>query len=304
MLTALLHRPATLYLAISLLMAAALSLADLSLSPGTEIALVIAAATLAGLPHGAADGWIAGRWGLTTSPVRAVRFFAAYIGLALAVIIVWQVLPVASLGGFLLISAWHFGDDTRSRLPPIARLASGTLILSAPALFHPHAVTAAYLALSGEGAAFLVSLQQWLMPVAATALMASTIINRASQPHRLHALDMALLVTLAALLSPYLYFAVYFCGVHAPRHFHHMLTSSGARPDRLFWIMTGLLTLITVAAGLIAFLVMSRAGFRPDIAGLQILVIGLAALTLPHMILIDGLSPRLSGRRSESTVTA
>ncbi|MFN7141093.1 MAG: Brp/Blh family beta-carotene 15,15'-dioxygenase, partial [Limisphaerales bacterium] len=76
--------------------------------------LVIAMIAFAGLPHGAADLWIAtarlgGKEALT-------RFGVLYSAIAVAVVAAWFFLPMFCTISFLLISWWHFGglDGERS----------------------------------------------------------------------------------------------------------------------------------------------------------------------------------------------
>jgi Brp/Blh family beta-carotene 15,15'-monooxygenase len=70
----------------------------------------------------------------------------AYVGLACAVLLLWWCWPSASLMVFLLISAWHFGDDWRTG--PDGRVARGwergvaaAAAVGAPVLFHPEPVS-------------------------------------------------------------------------------------------------------------------------------------------------------------------
>ena len=270
-------------------------------APGVELALVVGAVASAGLPHGAADAWIAAREGLARGlPGKAV-FLAVYSGLALLVIAAWLVFPVMSLALFLATSVWHFGNDSRTDLHPVARIATGLIILGAPAAFHATAVSEAYGILSGDRAAAIVPAQAalfWLGCLALPLTLALTparlpLLARATPGRISHLIEMILLVVLAAFLSPLVYFAVYFCGVHSPRHLGRVIRLFPERSGSGFWGALTALTLIPVLAGAAAWGWLSTAGQQPDAAGLQVLFIGLAALTLPHMLLVDGLSPSL-----------
>jgi Brp/Blh family beta-carotene 15,15'-monooxygenase len=275
-------------------------------APGVELALVTGAVALAGLPHGAADAWIAAREGLTRGwPGKAV-FLAVYSGLALLVIAAWLLFPVMSLALFLAISVWHFGDDSRKDLNPVARIATGLIILGAPATFHAAAVSDAYGILSGDRIAAIVSAQAglfWLGCVALPLTLALTparlpFLVRATPQRVNHLIEMILLVALAAFLSPLLYFVVYFCGIHSPRHLGRVIHLFPDRGGSGLWLTITALTLIPVLAGAAAWGWLTTAGQQPDAAGLQVLFIGLAALTLPHMLLVDGFSPSLARGRN------
>jgi beta-carotene 15,15'-dioxygenase len=275
-------------------------------APGVELALVTGAIALAGLPHGAADAWIAAREGLARGRLGKPVFLAVYSGLALLVIAVWLLFPVMSLALFLAISVWHFGDDSRKDLHPVARISTGLIILGAPAAFHATAVSDAYGILSGDGIAAIVSAQGALFWLGCVALPLTLVLTPArnplaarATPGRInHLIEMILLVALAAFLSPLLYFAVYFCGVHSPRHLGRVIRLFPERGGSRLWGTITALTLFPVLAGAAAWGWLTTAGQQPDAAGLQVLFIGLAALTLPHMLLVDGFSPSLMRGRN------
>ncbi|MDI1288704.1 MAG: Brp/Blh family beta-carotene 15,15'-dioxygenase [bacterium] len=284
-----------------LALSAAVLLSLSQTAPGVELALVTGAIALAGLPHGAADAWIAAREGLASDRLGKAVFLAVYSGLALLVIAVWLLFPVMSLALFLAISVWHFGDDSRKDLHPVARISTGLIILGAPAAFHATAVSDAYGILSGDRISAIVSAQGALFWLGCVALPLTLVLTSArnplaarATPGRInHLIEMILLVALAAFLSPLLYFAVYFCGVHSPRHLGRVIRLFPERGGSRLWGTITALTLFSVFAGAVAWGWLTTTGQQPDAAGLQVLFIGLAALTLPHMLLVDGLSPSL-----------
>lgn len=284
-----------------LALAAAVLLALIQPAPGVELALVAGAVALAGLPHGAADAWIAAREGLARGALRQAAFLASYSGLALLVIAAWLLFPVASLAIFLALSVWHFGDDSRKDLHPVARIATGLIILGAPAAFHGPAVSEAYVILSGDRGGAIVFVQAalfWLACLALPVTMALTpagipLLARATSARITHLVEMILLVALAAFLSPLLYFAAYFCAVHSPRHLGRVMRLLPARGGSGLWGTVAVLTVISILAGAATWGWLATASQQPDAAGLQVLFVGLAALTLPHMVLVDGLSPSL-----------
>jgi len=100
------------------------------------------------------------------------------------------------------------------------------------------------------------------------------------------ATEQALLWATAALLPPLLLFTIYFCCLHSLRHFSATIRSI-PRAGRALAIAALLSGVVVLAAG--SFL-QTVANEGPDALarGLaQTIFIGLAALTVPHMILVD-----------------
>ena len=94
----------------------ALLAAGASVPPAAQIAVLVAAVALLGLPHGAFDAVIGedlfrprlGKcWG--------VCFSAGYLGLAAAVVGLWVVAPPVALASFFAAAAWHFGTTDARR---------------------------------------------------------------------------------------------------------------------------------------------------------------------------------------------
>jgi len=82
--------------------------------------------------------------------------------------------------------------------------------------------------------------------------------------------------------------ALYFCLVHTPRHIHHVIRAVRQfLPDTKILKLTFMFTLLTWAAMAMAVL-MRKEDAEIDAALLQVIFIGLAALTVPHMMLVDG----------------
>jgi len=263
---------------------------------GWPMALLAAAVALAGLPHGAADAWIAGHKGLARTPLRILAFLLGYLGLSIMVILVWRMAPVASLAAFLALSVWHFGDDRAIGYGVVARIATGLVILCAPAAFAPASVASVYRVLSGDSAAALIELQRLLLGPAWLTLACHTLLESLRQERRLRAMahmtEISLLVALSLLTEPLIYFSFYFCLLHSPRHLARILASWRLAPDRRFWPSTLIVCMVSALAGVIAFVGLLDGGQKLEYATLQVVFIGLAALSLPHILLVDCLLAR------------
>lgn len=259
-----------------------------SLSVTVQATALGTAVAFLGLPHGAIDAYIAQRDGLWRSMGGLAVFAAIYILIALTVIGGWVLMPVLSLTAFLVISAWHFGADANAR-NRVERWLFGSLLLSLPSFFHPVNVASLFEAISGASAVGLVSILQIVAPVAAIGLIAMLVRSLVGTPRRWA--DIAIvsgLLLFAWVLPPLVYFAVYFCALHSSTHFSRVLrlVPPSERAGALAQT-AGFTALTLIFAGIAFILLVNEVSMQQST--LQILFIGLAALTVPHMLLVDGI---------------
>lgn len=238
---------------------------------------------LLGLPHGALDHRVASAlWPLITRRQHVV-FIAGYIGLAIAVVVLWIIAPGIALGAFLIYSALHFSDDWRAELGLWQSLPLGISVIALPALVFQSDVAVLFGFLTAEPTATLFA--ALMHKTAMAAIIASAlclVMNLRAAPWV--TLEYGLLVATALVSPPLIYFVIYFCLLHSPRHF--LLTAGQLRLTplqglRAAWPIMGA-TLAMTALGALVLSIFTPA-FEP--ATLQIVFIGLAALTVPHMLL-------------------
>lgn len=245
------------------------------------VAVIVVPVVLLGLPHGAIDPFIAWQSGVWRSPAGAILFLAVYTLLAGLVFLAWNYAPIVLLTGFLLISAWHFAGDWRLNSHWAARLAIGVSLLSLPALFHEYRVAELYTYISGDSAELVASLQGAIAPAGLCVLMAGALL---ADP--VERVELILLAALAITVPPLLYFAIYFCVLHSPRHIRNTLQDLSPLARRQAVLASAVFTAATLLLAIPAWLWLSD---RPvfDSRLIAIVFIGLAALTVPHMLLIE-----------------
>lgn len=196
---------------------------------GGEVLAPLAIALLVGLPHGAVDHLVlirrlAGRRGwLVGLPL--------YAGVAAVTFLLADVLPLVVWGGFLLVSAWHFGTADRQYLASIGpqpsvlfALAAGVVPVGGLMVMDPDAIrplaTALHPMVSGlldPGPVVTVAVGVSLLVTAALAVEV--------RAHRWHAVQDLGALVLVFLLAPSLWaFGIYFGLWHAVRHVTRMLT--------------------------------------------------------------------------------
>ena len=275
----------------------AVAIAALSLLPQPAGCLtLLTAIILLGVPHGALDVEIARPFmrphlGWAWFPIFALP----YLGLSACVLLAWRAAPLATLAGFLAVSVWHFGAEDAGP-HPLEAMVRGGLPVALPVLMHP-AATAHVLGVIAM--APLAEPPDWLLAgayawVLAALLWAGRSIARGSASSLA---EPAGLVVLFAAVPPLAAFAAYFVCFHAPRHMHALVRDVRAPRVRT------MAEAITRSVPVTALTILIGAGLWRWFPGdapnrlLALTIEGLAALTLPHMLL-DVLTARRIARQT------
>lgn len=253
------------------------------LSLTTQLALLGIVIVLLGLPHGALDPWIAENIGFQNTRKQVLLLTISYLAIAVLVVCVWYWLPVLSLLIFLAISAWHFSGDWKNNIQQPLRFCAGALLLLMPIGFHTEIVRTIFEQLSGENGgnlAYALALPGWLL-VGAVVLLSGW---AAFQQQWQTTLEFLTLLTLAFLTTPLVYFTLYFCLLHSPRHLLGLFSEAPVvQHPRLLKMMLAY-TLATLL--LVSVLWWLWSDLPADTLMLRLIFISLAAVTVPHMILI------------------
>ena len=237
-----------------------------------------------GLPHGALDLPIAEALWPLTGWRRKLLFIALYLGLAGSVILIWLLLPGAALAVFLAYSALHFSGDWTLASPSL-RWSGGAATIGAPALLHHGEVEAIFAVLAAQEAAAIIADAAALVGALALAgFVLSGLLSR--QAREAAALEQAILWITAAGLPPLMYFVVYFCALHSVRHF---MATMRVNPDvrRAMAVAVMLSATVTLAACMVLLYVSVAHVVNLHDQIIRIVFIGLGALTVPHMTLVD-----------------
>jgi beta-carotene 15,15'-dioxygenase len=261
--------------------------------PDTATIIALALIMLIGLPHGAADAWLLKqRWPRLRHYSMAAVLYAVS---AFAFAIFFLHFPMAGLIIFIIISAWHFGTYDSHPAMQWSQLAIGSLFIFGPFLFWKASIESYFLAigLTMMQSSFLLQIGGYIFMISACiALLAALLLFKQDRKPLLGCL-LALPVTIA--LPPLLSFSLYFCLLHAP----HQSASLDKRLAQ-WWrnpLMVAALVMTWVIAGLwFYFSNLSAISERLAI----ILIIGMASLTVPHMLL-DALL--LHGHRRPEKIT-
>ena len=254
--------------------------------------IALLAVVFIGLPHGAMDGALAIHLGWMNKPLKAAMFLLGYVGLAAVVVGLWVFAPAIGFLTFLAISLFHFGRGDivpRSKEHQIAEVVMrGGLVLAGISLFHRSEVDGIFEILVGSNTLLVWAFLQ-VIGALTILLIPVVIMSKPSDERGSTMLEVTGLIVLFALAPPLLGFAIYFCCIHSVRHFTHMGTMLKSTIHQFQITRTTVLfSLMTWAVGLLILAYQSTSvGIEPAL--IQVIFIGLAALTVPHMILVDGI---------------
>ncbi len=246
---------------------------------------------LLGIPHGAVDHVIAGSAvGLRGGRAWLLRFVGAYVLLAAIIAVTWWLLPVLSLIAFLIVSAIHFGVGDADDADPLAIAAHGATPIVVPVVAHPAATADIFAVLTSVDAADVRTVCGGLaLPLGVLWTLLATAFVLRSRDIR-SAAELAIIAASGVLLSPLISFVVYFCFWHSPRHMLAIAHGwDGRSPKRAVARFAREALPFTVATAVLAGVAIwsfpSTGGWSD--ATLQVIFIGLAALTVPHMIVTE-----------------
>lgn len=279
-------------------------LAALLPRPPASVEIVVAAILIValGVPHGALDTLYARRARGVDTTGRALGFLLAYLAAGACVVGLWMLSPLLFLAVFLAGSAFHFAGDPEEGASVLVRLAYGVGVVTLPALRHGDELRRLYALLTDAGTAETTAAAS--IPLAGVALAAGVLGSLLLVRERrwAQACEVVAVLALATFAPPLVAFAVYFCGMHSARHILRSAALMPQAPGRLALECVAPMVAV-VLGGAVAW---RFVGSGLDARVVRVLFIGLAALTAPHMILVEPIrlrgwrlpnrAPGLSGR--------
>ncbi len=260
------------------------SLMGARLEPRHELVAAGVLVLLLGMPHGAFDVVFARRiFGVADANGWAL-FSLFYVGLSAAVVVSWMVAPTPFLCAFLIVSALHFGADPAGGVSRFARVLYGGAVIVLPAVWHGVELQRLLGSVAGPASAALVApvLSQLAVPWLVAITLACVFTAKTSW---LAACELVALVALSLAAPPLVAFTVYFCAMHSPRHILRTLAPLRATEARNALALALWPTLAVLVAVVPLGLLTSDLSLETRV--MQLVFVGLAALTLPHMVLLE-----------------
>lgn len=245
-----------------------------------------------GIPHGALDGAICVTLGYSKRLILQLGFFAAYLSISALVVIMWYFFPVVSLILFLFISIFHFGcgdlDWEKNKTYFINGYFNGGLVILGIIFLNKLEVNYFFSILSGEELSLLwtflyLGIFFWL------SALIFIICNLKKMKISRYYISLIIFIFLVIItLPPLPAFAIYFCFVHSFHHIKRVVpTLLNFMEKRQAILLMITFSVLSWLGGGIALYYILNSNFFLD-AILKVTFIGLAALTFPHMILVDG----------------
>ena len=261
------------------------------------LAALFLATFFLGVPHGALDTLYARYLYRMHSHWAWATFGLTYAGLAALVVALWLMTPSVFLISFLLLSALHFsGDPVEGASVPFRTLYGGAMIVL-PSLLHAQQVIEIFSFLSGaEAAGRIAGALHWIaFPWLFATLFAAV---HHARKNSLSSLELVSVSALALLAPPMLAFGMFFCGMHSIRHILRTRQYSEKESFAHLFQVALLPFLLTLAGVAIGWHFLQDESF--DARAVQLLFVSLAALTVPHMMLVDRL--RFFGRDRRKSI--
>lgn len=269
----------------------------------SQLALVALPIAVLGVLHGALDPWVGDVMMRDRLGYRARSLFiASYLAVMAAVILCWILAPLPTLTVFLAISVLHFGEQDASvfasKSDGLSIVVFGAVTVLAPIAAHPTEVAVIFGWLVGIEKEVLSGLLTrishplialWLVGLGM--LVARMLIER-DRTGRFQLTGLAVLAATMILLPPLIAFAAYFCLLHSFGHLLDMAESASGPWSK--WTLQQWAarlwpaTLATLALGMSGWVILSGINAESAVgreALAQVIFCGLAALTVPHVLL-------------------
>ncbi len=236
-----------------------------------------------GVPHGALDPLFAIKLLRIRDKKGWFKFVLLYTALVLFIIDLWLLWPLFFMFCFLTMSALHFSRDLTLSTPLIIKVLYGGAVIVLPNLLHRLKMIHLFSTILEPASAEMVTSTLHVLAIPWALLLTLTIYSQFKRD-KVQALEILALTLMAVCADPLITFTTYFCLMHSLRHIlrtHRFLSVSWTK-----MLATAAWPMATVGAVVWMYLrwIPTESEYSYT---MQLVFVGLAALTLPHMLLID-----------------
>ena len=252
-----------------------------------------------GISHGAMDNYKANKILKIYKINNKIIFYLIYTLISLLVIIFWFFFPSLTLLVFLFLASYHFGrEDTsflnigNSNFDQLLYLVKGSLIIFAPLFFHIDETLKIFeVLLINDKVSFFIKDQHWIINICLSLGALGYlyfIFKNKFKDFEILLLDMLSILILNFVFSPLIAFTIYFCFLHSIRHIisisYELNQNSFSNGAKMFIKKALPLTILTALLYLFSVVYLSNSYALNDVI-IQVIFIGLASLTFPHILL-------------------
>jgi|TARA_B110000211_G_scaffold187550_1_gene213095 Brp/Blh family beta-carotene 15,15'-monooxygenase len=250
-----------------------------------------------GVSHGALDD-IKGYKVLKFYKVKnKIVFYLSYISSALLVIFIWILFPTIALTLFLTIAAYHFGKEDswsltikKSNLNSIKFFLKGSLIILAPLWLSFEETILIFNTLGVKNQEFynflgFLSFNKLFLLLVLLSILSNILISRELKHLTGFAWEIICILALYEAFNPLVAFTIYFCFSHSLKHMVSLKHEFNINIQK-FIKKAFPLTLLTSILFFFGIYILTRFQNVPvDSSIINVIFIGLASLTFPHILL-------------------
>lgn len=257
------------------------ALLSLGMSPHLNPTMLLGALSLVvilGVPHGSLDVLFARQTYQLAHMTKWIKFLSLYMASCLLIIALWMLAPGFFFVAFLILSAIHFSDDINLPGHQLLKLSYGFAIISLPSLMNGNELTNLYgMIVDAELAQQIVQISKYVSLFLLPILLLLFYINKVNFRSQLEITSISILFLLA---TPILAFTIYFCLMHSARHLvrSRFFLEAFQRQQFIYALILPTIAVIIMGFGIWHFKL--APSFERDL--IQIIFVGLAALTVPH----------------------
>jgi Brp/Blh family beta-carotene 15,15'-monooxygenase len=237
-----------------------------------------------GMSHGSLDWLLARQWGLRSNGLASCYFLLGYVTIVLVSLGLWWLVPSVALGVFLLMSMIHFGQDWQAEMTYLPRFVIGVATVSVPAIVFQQDVESLFLLLVPHTQALIAARLLSVVGLGALAWTGSIALQRLKHSPSL-CLEILTLLLSGLLLPPLIYFSLYFCMLHTTKHWSRLQVLGVYKQKKeALWSAIWPTALCLLAGVWVCY---ESSAWSFSNAFIRTVFIGLAALTVPHWLLLE-----------------
>ena len=247
-----------------------------------------------GISHGSLDN-IKGKKLIKYFGYKSISiFYLSYLLIGAVTILIWLIFPKSLLLLFLIIAAFHFGKEdsefiNQKKNFELIYFFKGSLIITSPLFFHKEETLAIFETLNFYISNNLIISNEILFIIILLSLISGIILslNKSIEAKSLLLMDYLSILILNYFLNPIIAFTIYFCFLHSIRHSIFLIREINKNLTKglpIFIKKALPLTILTIFGYVVSISILNNYNeFNETIY--QVIFIGLASLTFPHILL-------------------